>query len=259
MSPTTQADPPQAELAPDTGWFVYAVVPAGLELPEGLAGLDDEPVRLVVHGEVAAAVTPMALERPPGRRKELVAYTRVVDTLAGTGPVIPVRFGSVLADEEDVAAGLLEPHAPDFAVTLEELAGHAQFNVRASYLEQVVLAEVVASDPEVAELRRRTRDLPADSGHPELVRLGELVARALEHKREEDGAVVLDGIADLVASIEVRPGGGVDHVLDAAVLVPDEHRDAFEERLEGLAEAVHERMRLSLMGPMAAYDFVGQV
>ena len=31
----------------------------------------------------------------------------------------------------------------------------------------------------------------------------------------------------------------------------------FEEHLEGLAEAVHERIRLRLIGPVAPYDFVG--
>jgi hypothetical protein len=37
----------------------------------------------------------------------------------------------------------------------------------------------------------------------------------------------------------------------------DRLREPFEEHREGLAEAVHERIRLRLVGPVAPYDFVG--
>ena len=33
-------------------------------------------------------------------------------------------------------------------------------------------------------------------------------------------------------------------------------REEFEDVLEGLAEALHERVRLRLVGPLAPYDFV---
>ena len=45
--------------------------------------------------------------------------------------------------------------------------------------------------------------------------------------------------------------------MDVAVLVDDDRRDEFEQQLEDLAEAVHERIRLRLVGPVAPFDFVG--
>ena len=90
-----------------------------------------------------------------------------------------------MADEESVVEDLLAPQRAATSLSLlDELAGRAQFNLRATYHEHVVLAEVVAADPEIAELRERTRDLPEDAAYAERVRLGELVARAMEHKRE---------------------------------------------------------------------------
>ena len=50
----------------------------------------------------------------------------------------------------------------------------------------------------------------------------------------------------------------MEHVLKAVLLVERTHREAFEDVLEGLAETIHERIRLSLVGPLAAYDFVGE-
>ena len=119
-----------------------------------------------------------------------------------------------------------------------------------------MLAEVVDSDPEIARLRQRTRDVPEDVAYPDRVRLGELVARAMEVKREDDGNVILDAVLPHVAAHNIRSGSGVDHLLDVAFLVDDERREAFEDVLEQLAEAMHERARLQLFGPLAPFDFV---
>jgi hypothetical protein len=46
-------------------------------------------------------------------------------------------------------------------------------------------------------------------------------------------------------------------VLDVALLVDEAHGSELVGSLEELAEAVHERIRLELIGPMAPYDFAG--
>ena len=256
----TQASPrPDAALvdpSQETGVYVYGVVHADAELPDGLAGVDQAPVQLVALGDVAAAVGLIALDRPPGRRADLLAHTTVLDALAVPGPVVPVQFGSVLADADDVVRELLEPQAEHFAALLDELAGRHQFNVRGRYNEPAVLAEVVSEDPEIAALRERTRGLPEHVGQAERVRLGELVSHALERKREQDSATVLDIVLPHVASYAPRGGAGLDHMMDVAFLVDDDRRAGFEDALEAVAEAMHERVRLRLMGPMAPYDFV---
>jgi hypothetical protein len=245
------------DLPEHLGLYVYGVVrDVPGRVPTGLAGVDDNPVELVRHGPVAAAVGVMALDRTSGRRADLMAHSQVLDALADGGPVVPVQFGSVLGDADSVVRDLLDAEADRFDRLLDELAGCRQFNLRASYNEEAVLSEVIAENPEIARLRERTRRLPDDLGHGERVRLGELVARAVEAKREADTAVLLDPVVPHAESWRIRSGGGVDHLVDVAFLVADEKREEFEHSLEALAEAMHERARLQLMGPMAPYDFV---
>jgi hypothetical protein len=243
---------------PETGFYVYGVVRAGAgRVPPELVGIDQAPVRTVDHDGIAAVVAEIGVDRPPGRRADLMAHSAVLDSLVATGVVIPVQFGSVLADAESVVEDLLVPGRDYFESLLDELSGHVQFNLRASYHEPVMLAEVVAENPEIADLRERTRDLPPDGAYGEKVRLGELVARAVEGKRAIDAESLLDSVEPLVAACVVRPGGATDHVADLALLVAEDRRADFEEQLELLAEQVHERIRLRLVGPVAPYDFVG--
>lgn len=245
-------------VTPERALFVYGVVEAGTDVPEGLTGLDDSPLRKVVHGDVAAVVGGITVDRPPGRRRDLVAYSSAVDHMAGSASVVPVRFGSALADEQAVAEQLLAPSEARFAGLLRELAGRSQFRVQASYVQDVVLAEVVDADPEIARLHHYTRELPEETAYAERVRLGELVARAMEDRQRRDADQLLAVVLPHAVEHVVTPSSPLDRLLDVAVLVDDERQELFEEMLEDLAEQVHERIRVRLLGPTAPYDFVGE-
>jgi len=240
-----------------TGLYVYGIVEdrAG-RVPDGLAGVEDARVELLPHDGVAAVVGRIHVERPPGRRADLMAHSRVVEALDDRGPVVPVQFGSVLADEDSVIGDLLEPDAEQWRGLLKALTDRRQFNLRCTYNEAAVLQEVMTEDPEVAALSARTRALPEDVTYAERVRLGERVARGVEGKRAQDSALVLDLVLPHAVSYSLRDRGGVDHLLDVAFLVGDDRRAAFEDALEQLAEAMHERARFQLVGPVPPYDFV---
>ncbi|MGZ4428343.1 MAG: GvpL/GvpF family gas vesicle protein [Nocardioidaceae bacterium] len=251
-------DEARGEVLGDVGCYVYGVVTTGrTRLPEDLTGVDDSAVELVECGELAAVVGEIALDRTSGRRADVMAHSHVLDALAAAGPVVPVQFGSVLPDREAVVEEFLAPNQDQFAELIDALTGRAQFHVRATYHEGAVLQEVVAENPEVAELRRRTRDLPEDAALGDRVRLGELVSAAMSAKREQDSQILFDVVLPHVAAHTVREVGGVDALLDVAFLVDDERREDFEQALEDAAAAMHERVRLQLVGPVAPYDFVG--
>jgi gas vesicle protein GvpL/GvpF len=245
-----------AEPTNEAAQWVYGVVPAGFEVPEGLTGIDEVPVETISEGDLAALVSVIDLDRPPGRRADLFAHAAVVDAAAYAGPVVPVQFGSVLADRIAVVEDFLTPNGERFDELLTVIEGRSQYNLRASYQEDVVLAEVVAEDPEVAELRAWTRDLPEGAAYGDRVRLGELVARAMEAKRDADGQFILEAVVPLVAAHTVRSGSGLNHLLDLALLIEDDRRDDVESALESVAETMHQRARLQLYGPLAPYDFV---
>lgn len=252
--------PGDVDVGAEEALFVYGVLREQDAARVGidLTGLDGAPVRLVAGGPLAAAVTSVTLERPPGRRAELLAYQSVVDVLAEAGPVAPVRFGSVLPDDATVVEELLLPQQEQLVETLASLEGRRQYNLRATYVEDAVLADLVTTDPEIRALRDVTRGLPEDAGHGERARLGELVFHAMQDRSTFDAEVLVDAVAPLTVDHLMRTGPSPTQVLDVALLVDDDRVDRLLTRLEELAEAVHERIRMRLLGPMAPYDFVGE-
>ena len=240
----------------EEAYYVYGIVPAGAPVEDledaGMGGA----VRLVENGPVGALVEAVDPDRPLGRRRDLVAHSTVLNTMATRGPVLPMRFGSVVQGEEAVRDELLGPQSEHFVSLLDQVAGKVQFTVRARYVLDTVLAEIVEAEPEVAELRRRTADLPEETSHYDRIRLGELVAQAVDVRRHHDGHQILDRLAPHAEDHIVREVSGMDNLAEFAFLVDAERQGELEHAAEVLAEELDGRVRLSLVGPMALYDFV---
>jgi hypothetical protein len=240
--------------------LVYGVTRAHIQLPAGLTGVAGHEPVVVPVGRLGAVVGELPDGEGLAQRDNLLGYHAVVDAVAAVAPVVPLRFGTIVYDEAELSDDLLAPRARSLEDLLDSLEGRQQFNLRADYVPDVVLAEIVRENDDVRALRERTRGLSEDESYADRVRLGELVARAAEHKTAGDAAVLIESVLPWVAAHAVHMnGGGLERILDVALLVEDDQTSALEDHLEMLAEQVHDRVRLSLTGPLAPYDFVGEV
>ncbi|WP_377323020.1 GvpL/GvpF family gas vesicle protein [Pimelobacter simplex] len=254
-APSRTSAPTETGETGETGaLIVFGVVPAagasGVEMP------DDLRVTFVVSADLAAAVAPAPPSYVRPGRAELLHHHGVLDALAARGATVPVRFGTIAPDRAGVVDFLSEQH-DRLAATLDALTGRRQFNLRATYVEDAVLADLVVSDPEIRALRERTRDVSEDASYPDRIRLGELVAQGLAARGARDADVLLGSVEPLVADLRVRSEPAGTQLLDVALLVDDARTQHLLDSLEGLAEENHEQIRLRLVGPMAAYDFAG--
>jgi hypothetical protein len=239
----------------DTGWYVYGIVRGPVELP-AVPGMDGGPLEFVADDDLSAVVTEVTVERPRGRRRDLISHSDVLNALAKDHDVVPLRFGTVVTDPESIVTEVLAERRPLVADVLARTAGAVQLNLRVSYVEDAVLAGVVRSDPVIRDLHERTRAIPAGTPHPDALRLGRLVSDALTSKRRGDSRLLMEAVLPMVRDSRARDRPDVAHVVDLALLVDRESVAMLETELEAIAEDVHDRMRLELMGPLAPYDFV---
>lgn len=242
----------------DSNSYVYGVVPADVELDPEARGVGDPPGRisLVRHGEIAALVSDIVLDRPLGRPDDLLAHQRLLDATAAEVPVLPFRFGAVVADSEAVVEELLGPNHDDFLAALKELEGRAEYVVKGRYVERVVIGEVLAEDPEAARLREEIRGRPEDATWDARIQLGQMIGEAVAAKRDADTAALADALAPMCAGVVVREPTHEQDAVHMAVLVDTDRRAEFEKVLDGFGERWAGRIDLRLLGPLAPYDFV---
>jgi gas vesicle protein GvpL/GvpF len=195
-------------------------------------------------------------ERLRVRRKDLHAHLRTLEEVFEQTTVLPCRFGTVLASEEDVRQHLLEARREELRGLLERVDGHAQLNVKAVYDETEVLREVVASDPSIAGASARARGL-GDAAYFENINLGEQVAARLAGRRADDAERIHARLAPLAKDVVVDTDDGDPLlVLKASFLVARKQVDRFDRELESVTQQEAPTIRFELVGPLPPTAFV---
>jgi len=131
---------------------------------------------LVRHGGLAALVSEVDLTARLGTPADLQAHAQILDAAMVEVPVLPLRFGTVMATKDAVARELLAVYQEAFAAALKEAEGRAQYVVKGQYAEQAVLTEVLAELPAAASLAKQIRGKDPDATRQARIRLGEISA-----------------------------------------------------------------------------------
>jgi hypothetical protein len=231
---------------------VYGVVPASAELQ-----IAEEGVRLIVHRDVAALVSDVEREGI-GAVRVLRAHWRVLEQAVASTTVIPVRFGTVMADERAVVEEFLEPSHDELAAALAEMAGKVQLTVKGFYEEEALMASIVARSPAIARLRERVRGLPEAAAYYQRIELGQRVAAEVERSRERDAHEIFERLRPLALAARLEAASTSDVAVNAAFLVEEDRIDDFSRAVGALGRELAGRIRLRYVGPLPPYSFTGE-
>jgi Gas vesicle synthesis protein GvpL/GvpF len=258
-SPSSSAEAPAAEERVPSGGsalYAYAVTRADLTYPDEGPGLTaGRPVTLVPDGGLGLLVSPVdpdELQVDPddlsetGRLAVLArGHDAVVRAAVTSGPALPLRFGTVVPDE-DAARRLLREHAATARDQLERIGDAREWGVRL--------------------VRALTDDEPAPAADRDQMTGTEFLARRRQAMRErEDAAQTAHTAAESLeaalaphVSESLRRGGapGSSLLLDVAYLVPPPTEAAFLAATERVgAELQPSGFALEVTGPWPPYSF----
>lgn len=235
--------------------YVYGIIRAG-DVSTKLVGINDEPVSPVSSEGLAALTSDVPEEFLEAGRDELFTHSRVLAQALEQGTVLPMRFGVVLPDERSVREELLAPHSEEFEAQLRDLDGKIEINLKVLHDEETILREVLAEIPEAAELRQSIQGKPEDATYYERIRLGELIAQALDDKREQTGPAIVDQLSPYAAAVQVGDPAHERMALNASFLVERENLERFDKAVDELGEEQGGRIRLRYTGPLPPHSFV---
>jgi hypothetical protein len=235
--------------------YVYGIVEASASEPTG-TGIRNAPLRLIPGETAAALVSDLQGEELNFGREEAMTHARVLEEALSRGTVLPMRFGVVVADPDEVRERILDGHAAALAAQLEQLGGKVELAVRAVFEEEPLMREIVQANPEIARRRERLRGQPEDATYYERIGLGEMVAAAVERARENNAHTILEVLSPLALAVEIGQPSHERVVLSASFLVDRAGLDRFDQALEEIAAGQAGRIRFKLTGPLPPHSFV---
>ena len=274
-----QGERPRPATAEEPGdaWWVYCVVAADRDLPDGLSTVSARGgCRLVAAAGLAAVVSPVPLSEfgEAALRENLNdlrwlertvrAHEAALEPMLAGGPLVPMRVCTIYRGEEQVRT-MLEDGAMRFRAALAELAGKAEWGVKIladrGRLEEHVRAhsetarglagEAAARSEGGAYLARKKLDaLVRDEAETTLT---EIVRET--HARLEEWA---SASVVLPAQNKELSGHDGEMVFNGAYLVEDDRADAIGGLLDDLGSRYAPAgVGFRLSGPWPAYNFAG--
>jgi Gas vesicle synthesis protein GvpL/GvpF len=236
--------------------YVYGVIAAGAAWRPSEEGVDGQPVELVDRGELAALVSDAPRVPVKASRRNLMAHSRVLQSVIGERCVLPMRFGVVMPDRAAVTEELLARNEDWLEAQLRVFETYVELNVQAVCLEESLLRAVVKERPHLAELRESLRGRPGPATYYERIRLGELVADGVAEKQEEVAARVADALGELAAATKRSEPLHEEMLANLAFLVDRARIQEFDAAVEALDRELGEDLRLRYTGPLPPHNFV---
>jgi len=236
--------------------YVYGVVRARDDAGVRAEGVAGGPVNLVSENGLGALTSDVPGTELRSGRDELTTHARILEEALEGGVVLPMRFGIVMEDEESVRRDLLTRHHDELAAQIEELDGKVELNVKGFYEEDVLMREVVESDPEIARLRESVHGQPEDATYYERIRLGEMVAEAVEARREQDSEGILARLSPLAIAVDRGDPVHERMAVNASFLVERARLDDFDDAVDDLGREQADRIRFKYTGPLPPHSFV---
>jgi hypothetical protein len=236
--------------------YVYGVVRAGSGSRPRTMGIGRRRVRVVDANGIGALTSDLPPRDLEAGREELLAHSKVLERAVEQGPVLPMQFGVVMPSEAAVREQLLDQHRSELEAQLEEMDGKFEVNLKAIYDERILLTEILNEDREIARLRQGLEGQPEDATHFERIRLGELIAGAVDMKRNRDADEILERLSPHFVAVEVGEPVHERMALNASFLVDRAEQKAFDAELDRFATEHGGRLRFKYTGPLAPHSFV---
>lgn len=229
------------------GWYVYGIVAAGDGaggVPD-VSGVDDAPVQLLGDADLqvvasVASARVRDLERAPADEvlTAIRAHDSVLGRVARDRSVLPVRFGTVVPDDDALDAMTRDPDGR-LRAALARVAGADEWVVTVDAVEPV---EVTDDDADLSP------------GHAFFARRRSAAdARQQARARAVAAAEALhDRLQQLARDWQVLELREPDTVARGAYLVPRGHADEAVALVDAVTGA-----RASMQGPLPPYRFAG--
>ena len=239
--------------------FVYGIVEGPGRSRTNIIGLDGRSrVRIVASGGLGAVVSDDNLQAdlrdlPVSELLEhMVAYQRVVEQVMRGGVVLPVRFGTRVADADEVR-DLMEQNRTTLTEAFTRMRGSRELEVAATWDIGQVLGEI-GREPEVVAARAAI-EARGDPTPEDRVALGRLVASLLEARRVTTRRLALDTLEPLAVSTAAHALVDERMIMNEAFLLSAARIPDFEAQVRRLDNVFGGRIDFRIVGPLPPYTF----
>ena len=248
-------------MANPDGKYIYCMIRCKSEQEFPIHGIgESERIYTINFEDLGAAVSDSPVVRYDIGRQNTITHERVIEHVMQQGyAVLPVRFGTVAQDADQVREKLLKRRFGLLHGLLNQVENKVELGLKAFWNKDRVFREIVEGEPEIKAYRDDLAQQPPEKTYAARIELGRRVEVALAAKRDQEAEQILDALNPLAAEMRVNPNIGDMMILNAAFLVRRDWEAEFDARVNALDEKQGNLINFKYVGPVPPFNFVNIV
>jgi len=243
------------------GKYLYCLIKEREPKKFNILGQDGEAVYTINEGNLAICVSDTSKEEYSFIKEHLTGHQKVIEEVMREGyDVLPVRFGTVAQNTEDIKEKILKAKRKELLETFPIAEGRVELGLRAIWKDMpAIFQEIVRENPEIQRARREAQKNPFQM---KVASVGELVQKAIDAKREEEAQRILSPLKKLAVDFKERKllrSKDVTKdsmILSSAFLVSKENEKEFDKGVEAFIKEYDKRIKFIYVGPIPLFNFV---
>lgn len=232
-----------------SGLYAYCIIARNCcdtgepELPDGTF--------LVQHRDIAAVVERVSESKWQPTKDNIIRHQKIITTVQETLPILPLRFGMVFKDSEELARVLQDKYA-EIQGLFAKVEGRVELSLRLFWHHNAFLEDI--GNRKIEELKKQYQNANANH-YIAAIEIGKQVESLVNQKREEYIREILEPLRGIADDSVLGPITGEKMVFNAAFLVKESLVDQFDEVVKNLHDQYQEKFLFRYSGPWPAYNF----
>ncbi|MCU0711910.1 MAG: GvpL/GvpF family gas vesicle protein [Pirellula sp.] len=239
-----------------TGFYVYSFLRSKDReaiLSENLMGIEEAKITVIESGDLAVVVSPIVPKKIRPQRKFLAAHQEIVTTLAKSWSMLPVSFG-LIADDLEQVHYILDKNRDILNEQLNRVGGNVEMTVALKWTAANIPQYFVDRYPELQAARALI--LEGRATREDQIEMGRVYESVLNAERATHTKVFMDKLSSISKELEVQPNRDDADVMRLACLIAREREEEFTAAVYQVAELFTDDFAITFNGPWPPYTFV---
>ena len=243
------------------GKYIYCVIDFKEGDPEknfGPLGMGErgDQLRSLSYKDMAAVISNSPIKKYSVSRENCLPHERAIEAVMKEGfTVLPVRYCTIAEDEVQVKK-ILKRDYKRFKDLLLKMENKLELGVKAIFDEKLIFQDILAKNKEIRLWKKKLINKPPEKTYNQRIKLGGLVAAALDREKEKAKTVALGTLKDVAEDYVAGDNYGDRMLLNASFLVKRNKEPEFDKKVDELNERFGQRVKLKYVGGMPPFNFI---
>ncbi|MCL5996298.1 MAG: GvpL/GvpF family gas vesicle protein [Chloroflexi bacterium] len=241
--------------------YVYCIIrcPEPREFNTRGVGERGDVVHTLHYRELAAVLSDSVAKEYDNSRRNMMAHMMVLEEVMKEFTILPVRFGTVAPTTESVVGSVLRRRYDELSGLLVEMDGRIEMGLKAFWYEEVIFKEIIETNPPIRQLRDKLVGRSPEQSYYDRIRLGEMIASAMDRQRDIDAELILSRLRPFVHKTVLNKTITDRMILNAAFLTSRECEPDMDRTVQDLDARMGNRVVFKYVGSVPPYNFVNIV